>query len=824
MVGTPKKENLDRYCDYHREKEHYTNDCYQLKRQLEAALESGKLSHLVKDVRQRGNNRGRQQGNSNTNGKIINMIRVRGENRKRSEKGLIRGSEKVSVSGDDPEDSRRQQGSIRKANLGYGRSPQTDHPTLLKCELEHYSGGTKIKGFRSEEKQGSNKRSGRMGQGRHSEAGQNVNLACPKDYYPLPEIGLKIEAVIGFPFKCFLDSYKGTVGSELRGICGRHGHQNQDGTLEDNGHSKDIRQPPEGQHEVKPKEVLIRSKGRKIPRLHERAFQEMKKLIIELPKLTTPNLKETLYVYLAASKDAVSGVLVADLKGKRTPIRYVSRTLHDADKNYAPLEKLALCLLYLSQRLCRASSSKGVGVGLILIDPTRTEYTYAIRLNIPSTNNEAKYEALLAGLRIAEKMKVRTLKVKVDSKLVACQLNGEFVTSSEGMTKYLTKAKEQVALFKWFLIENIPQNQNQKANVLSKLASVAFNHLTKEVLVEVLNTKSVDVQEVSTIIEEKEDNWMTQFIKFLEEGIWLVDENEARTLRIKISQYVIEEERKEFGYRQNEARTLRIKISQYVIEEEVMFKKSYLSPMLRCVGPLQANYIIREVHEGARGRHAGARSVVAKIMRQGYYWPSMYRDTKEVADKCDSCQMHALVPRLPKTRVIVTDNGTQLVNDPFKSWCEKWKIKQMNTAVAHPQVNGLVERSKKSLIYGLKARLGQERVGWVDELPTILWTHRTMLKTSNGEIPFSLTYGSKAVIPAEIGMPTYRTIQLNEAQNEEEMRLNLDLIQERRETTTIREAKYKKKVEQYYNKWVRLVSFRVGNFVYRRNEASRVKN
>ncbi|GJU97138.1 hypothetical protein Tco_1326409 [Tanacetum coccineum] len=55
MVGTPKKENLDRYCDYHGEKGHYTNDCYQLKRQLKRALESGKLSHLVKDVRKRQN-------------------------------------------------------------------------------------------------------------------------------------------------------------------------------------------------------------------------------------------------------------------------------------------------------------------------------------------------------------------------------------------------------------------------------------------------------------------------------------------------------------------------------------------------------------------------------------------------------------------------------------------------------------------------------------------------------------------------------------------------------------------------------------------------
>ncbi|GKC93057.1 reverse transcriptase domain-containing protein [Tanacetum coccineum] len=147
----------------------------------------------------------------------------------------------------------------------------------------------------------------------------------------------------------------------------------------------------------------------------------------------------------------------------------------------------------------------------------------------------------------------------------------------------------------------------------------------------------------------------------------------------------------------------------------------------------------------------------------------------------------------------------------------------MNTAVAHLQVNGLVERANKSLMHGLKAILGQERVGSVDELPNILWAHRTMLKTSNGETPCSLTYRSEAVIPAEIGMPTYRTIQLNEAQNKEEMCLNLDLIQERREMAAIREAKYKKKVERYYNKRASPVSFRVGDFVYRRNEASRVE-
>nr|GEW09421.1 reverse transcriptase domain-containing protein [Tanacetum cinerariifolium] len=123
-----------------------------------------------------------------------------------------------------------------------------------------------------------------------------------------------------------------------------------------------------------------------------------------------------------------------------------------------------------------------------------------------------------------------------------------------------------------------------------------------------------------------------------------------------------------------------------------------------------------------------------------------------------------------------------------------------------------------------KIKIMKGESGMVDELPNTLWAHQIMLKTSNEETPFSLTYGNEVVIMAEIGMPTYQTLLFNEAQNEEEIRLNLDPTQERREAAVIREAKYKKKVEQYYNKRVRPVSFRVGDFVYQKNAASRVEN
>ncbi|GJZ05238.1 reverse transcriptase domain-containing protein [Tanacetum coccineum] len=310
----------------------------------------------------------------------------------------------------------------------------------------------------------------------------------------------------------------------------------------------------------------------------------MKRLIISLPSLTPPFSKETLYAYLAVAKEAVSAVLLTDRNGRQCPVQYVSRTLNDAEKNYSPLEKLALSLVNMTRRLRRyfeahpvkvitdqpiknilsraeasgklakyaveigtykisfiprnaikgqvndtelwtlftdgAASLKGSGAGLVLIGPNGLEYTYALRLTFVSTNNGAEYEAFLAGLRITRKMRVSGIEVKVDSKLVANQINGTYEATKESMIKYLAKAKELISEFKTFSIENIPREDNQKADILSKLATVPFSHLTKEILVEVLNERSTDAKDVQTIVEEEGENWMTPIIKYLEERIY----------------------------------------------------------------------------------------------------------------------------------------------------------------------------------------------------------------------------------------------------------------------------------------------------------------
>ncbi|GKE82795.1 reverse transcriptase domain-containing protein [Tanacetum coccineum] len=164
-------------------------------------------------------------------------------------------------------------------------------------------------------------------------------------------------------------------------------------------------------------------------------------------------------------------------------------------------------------------------------------------------------------------------------------------------------------------------------------------------------------------------------------------------------------------------------------------------------------------------------------------------------------------------REIISDNGKQFKDNPFKDWCEKLCIHQRFNSVKHPQANGLVERANRSLGEGIKARLDERSKDWIEEIPHVLWAHRIMIKSSNRDTPFSLTYGTKAVIPAEIGMPTLRIAEIDMVQNDEALEINLDLLEERMEQAAIREARSKAKMEKYYKSKVRNTSFKPGDLV-----------
>ncbi|GKB78692.1 reverse transcriptase domain-containing protein [Tanacetum coccineum] len=155
------------------------------------------------------------------------------------------------------------------------------------------------------------------------------------------------------------------------------------------------------------------------------------------------------------------------------------------------------------------SNDHGSSAWLILIDPDGAKYSYDLLLNFTNSNNDAKYEALLAWLRIATEMKVNNMHAFVNSKLVASQVEGSYKAKGEKTKKYKEKVLEVVSRFDKFQISHIPREQNKKVDPLSKLVAVQFDHLTKEVLVEVLNERSMDIAEVNMVVEEEGKKWMT---------------------------------------------------------------------------------------------------------------------------------------------------------------------------------------------------------------------------------------------------------------------------------------------------------------------------
>ncbi|GJY40116.1 reverse transcriptase domain-containing protein [Tanacetum coccineum] len=595
---------------------------------------------------------------------------------------------------------------------------------------------------------------------------KDLNKAFPKDGYPLAKIDWKVESLCGFPFKCFLDAYKGyhqinmakedeektsfikiqgvfcyskmpfglrNVGATYHRLVDKAFHKKIGWNLEVYVDDLVIK-IQEGMflgYKVNTKGIMVCSdkvdavlslpspkclkdvqklngklasldmflakyaekslsffktlkKCAKKSDFHwtkeaEAAFKQMKQLIAELPTLTAPEEKEELIVYLAAAKEAVSAVLMTEREAKQMPIYFVSRTLRGLEVNYTSMEKLVLALVHASKHLKSyfqahpiivvtdqpikqvlskpkvagrlqkwsielgeyvihyrprvsvkgqiladflverpekddpdtardvedelpkpwnlftdgSSYADGSGAGLILTNPEGAEFTSALRFRFEATNNEAEYEALIAGLRITEEMGVTNLQANVDSRLVANQVNGTYIAKEADMIRYLEKVRTLTNGFRMFSIKQVPRSENKKADALSKIASTSFAHLSKQVLVEELKEKSINKLEVLAVVEEEGNTWMTPIYEYLTE----------ETLPAEV----------------NKARAVRRKSQRFAVINGVLYKKSFLGPWLR--------------------------SVVAKALGTGYYWPTMDKDARALIRACQDCQVHKPILR-----------------------------------------------------------------------------------------------------------------------------------------------------------------------------------
>ena len=85
------------------------------------------------------------------------------------------------------------------------------------------------------------------------------------------------------------------------------------------------------------------------------------------------------------------------------------------------------------------------------------------------------------------------------------------------------------------------------------------------------------------------------------------------------------------------ARKLKVQASRFILIKDVLYKRGFSRPYLRCLVPEETKYVMREVRKGIFRNHLGAKSLVHKLIRAGYYWPTMQRDAEVYVKTCDKC-------------------------------------------------------------------------------------------------------------------------------------------------------------------------------------------
>ncbi|XP_014506155.1 uncharacterized protein LOC106765899 [Vigna radiata var. radiata] len=417
----------------------------------------------------------------------------------------------------------------------------------------------------------------------------------------------------------------------------------------------------------------------------EAAFDEVKQILSNPPVMRRPDYGCDLHLFLAVGEEAVSAALVQEVPEFR-PVYFISRVLKEPETRYQQLEKIVLALVIATRRLrpylqgnqvivrtdypiskilrkldlagrmigwfielsefglryeprgsikgqhladfvaelpgrsshCYSwvlyvdgsSSLKGGGAGVVLEGPDGIVVEQALIFRFKASNNQAESEALIAGLELARDLGVKVLCCKMDSQLVAGHMNGTFQIKDDQLLKYFHRAKQLFAHFDSIEVNHIPRSENQRADRLSKLSTGKEKGQLSSLVRQIIFKPAVECLQVYSTAER--DDWRREIVR-------LIQQQEAgTTLRTEESKQV----------------------ARYVMVGEELYRRGYVTPMLKCVSKDESEYVMQELHEGICGRHGGGRSLRARALRAGFYWPTMEKDCQAFVVKCLACQKH----------------------------------------------------------------------------------------------------------------------------------------------------------------------------------------
>ena len=156
---------------------------------------------------------------------------------------------------------------------------------------------------------------------------------------------------------------------------------------------------------------------------------------------------------------------------------------------------------------------------------------------------------------------------------------------------------------------------------MTKLATASQEDISRSTPVEYFAEPSIDLCDVEVAPIGSKPSWMDPIWDYIINGGLPDDPKEASKIRIRSA--------------------------RFTNHKGSLYKRGFFTPVLKCIAGKDVDYVLREVHEGVCGNHIGARALAGKVLRQGYYWPTILRDATDLVRRCKICQEHAKISHLP---------------------------------------------------------------------------------------------------------------------------------------------------------------------------------
>ncbi|XP_014498932.1 uncharacterized protein LOC106760004 [Vigna radiata var. radiata] len=365
-----------------------------------------------------------------------------------------------------------------------------------------------------------------------------------------------------------------------------------------------------------------------------------------------PDPSHALHIFLAVTDAAISAALIQE-EPQFKLVYFVSRSLKDTEIRYQKLEKVALSLLYVARRLrpyfqgyqvivrtdypiakilrkpdlagrmigwsvelsefglqyeprglvkeqhlaefavelqytilthawklyvdgsaCKA----GGGAGIVLVGPNDMVVEQSIIFKFKASNNQTKYEALIAGMELARDVGADSLACYTDSQVVEGHMNGNYQVKDDYLLRYFHRAKQLQTCFSEFTITHVPREQNTHADRLSKLAHGKEKGVLSSVIRQVLSEPTIGSYAISSHTDvDRQTCWKDEIIRLIRR------QDEGHNLQADETK----------------------KISRYCLIGDDLYRRGYVTPIMKCLSMEEASYVLRELHHGICGRHTG---------------------------------------------------------------------------------------------------------------------------------------------------------------------------------------------------------------------------